>query len=1359
MTGLKSKNVMKVSGVFAIAAAGIFLFLTVFLSPPIQAQESNTIEEVSAAGSVQLSPAGSIALAGAEIVAFDPDSQHFYVTSGDGLQIIDGSAAPTLTLVTTIDPTTGTLSFDNSEFTSVAVANGVVAASLPAMTKTNPGSVLFFDITGTLQSSVTVGALPDMVTFTPDGNKVLVANEGEPDEDDPQNIDPDGSISIIDISDLANPSVATAVFDGVTDPGVRLFPDKTLAQDVEPEYITVSPDGATAYVALQEANAVAIVDIDGESILNLVPLGTKDHNAAGNGIDASNRDDAINIQNWDISGMYMPDAIASYEVSGTLYLVTANEGDARDAYGDDDRVADYVLDPAVFDDISKLQLDENLGRLKASNVDGIDDSLMGFKVEIDGDQSGITESEGSGVGQFVLNVAEDTLSYTMRIEGLDFGALDGMTVTEAISDDVTALHIHTGASGVNGGVAFNVLADDNSVVTLNSDDTATLTGAWDVEAGLADFISNTQSITVGEEVGYYINVHTQANPAGEIRGQLVKANVMSELHSYGARSFTIWNADTGEVVYDSGDAIEQTIAANNPAYFNANDGTPDEFDDRSDDKGPEPEGVTVGVVNSKTYAFIGIERADSSIMVFDITDPAAPTFVQHVGLLGAVSPEGLLFISAEDSPNGTPMLAVTYEESADLVLFAINETTDNFKLQILHASDLEGGKEAINDAKNFAAVVEGLETEALFGGYESILLSAGDNYIPGPFYGAADSSDMRSTFADIYGDYFGIPSDLNNFREGAGRADITIMNIIGFDASALGNHEFDPGTAAIADAIGPDVRDTNVRWAGAQFPYLSANLDFSADGELSGLYTGTILSADAFGVLPTSSDLMAATANAPKIAPAAIISAGEEAIGVVGATTQLLASISSPGAVEVVSGGSNDMQALADILNPVITTLSGSTDKIVVVSHLQQIALEKELAGLLNGVDVIIAGGSDTLQADADDVLRPGDTAAETYPFLTTNADGNPVAIVSTDGQYSYVGRLVVEFDTDGHIITNSIDSAVNGAYATTDEVIETIWGSTDVALAGNTKGATVQTLTDALSDIVTAKDGIVYGQTSVFLEGRRANVRTEETNLGSLSAQANLASAQAYTGTLRATDMMTDVVVSIKNGGGIRAAIGEIVQEGDTITYLPPQANPDSGKLDGQISQLDLENSFKFNNKLTIMTLTAQELRWVLEHGVAESGDGATPGQFPQVAGLRFSYDLSQPAIVISGTEVITEGTRIQTMVVVDENGFTDDVIVKNGALIGDPDREIKIVTLNFLAGGGDDYPFPAFGDNMIETEIGEQEALAEYLMANFPVDGETVYDVPEAPAELDSSIQNLDIVVTDTILRIFYMPFTPNN
>src|SRR5262249_7038387 len=181
-----------------------------------------------------------------------------------------------------------------------------------------------------------------------------------------------------------------------------------------------------------------------------------------------------------------------------------------------------------------------------------------------------------------------------------------------------------------------------------------------------------------------------------------------------------------------------------------------------------------------------------------------------------------------------------------------------------------------------------------------------------------------------------------------------------------------------------------------------------------------------------------------KIAPATIIDENGEKIGVVGATTQIVESISSTGGIDIIGDDVDDMPALAAILQPTIDALlAQGINKVILVSHLQQIAFEKELAPLLHGVDVIVSGGSNTLQADAEDVargLRPGDTPDETYPFVTHNADGNTTLIVNTDGEYSYVGRLVVDFDAQGNVIAGSVDPNVSGALTTHHEEVAELY-------------------------------------------------------------------------------------------------------------------------------------------------------------------------------------------------------------------------------------------------------------------------------------------------------------------------------
>lgn len=319
-------------------------------------------------GTLSLEKIGSYSGGGpaaAEITAFDPASRHLFVVNGpigtvDVLDIAN-PAAPVLVssiLVTQF----------GAGANSVAIHGGVAAVAIEATNKTDPGTVAFYNAASLeLISRVTVGALPDMVTFTPSGQYVLVANEGEP--NDSYTVDPEGSISVIDVHDLENPVVRTATFSAYNGQiatlrasGIRIFgPNASVAQDLEPEYATVSADGATAYVTLQENNAMATVNIESATVTSITPFGFKSHREAGAALDVSDRDDfvvpngpAVSIRNWPVLGMYQPDAIASYMVNGQTYLVTANEGDARDWAGlrEEARVGSLVLDTAIFTDAS-----------------------------------------------------------------------------------------------------------------------------------------------------------------------------------------------------------------------------------------------------------------------------------------------------------------------------------------------------------------------------------------------------------------------------------------------------------------------------------------------------------------------------------------------------------------------------------------------------------------------------------------------------------------------------------------------------------------------------------------------------------------------------------------------------------------------------------------------------------------------------------------------------------------------------------------------------------------------------------------------------------------------------------------------
>lgn len=405
---------------------------------------------------------------------------------------------------------------------SVAINDGRLAVAVEADPKQNPGTILVYNtIDNSLVNQYTVGALPDMVTFSKDGKLILSANEGEP--NDAYTNDPEGTISVIDTETDFVTILNFKSFNNqetiLESKGFRVFgPNADLATDVEPEYITVSEDSNTAWVSLQENNGIAEIDLITKTITNIYPLGFKNYNLAGNEIDASDKDDKKELVNWPVFGMFQPDAIVSVYINGTEYIISANEGDARDydGFSEEVRVDDLKLDTTVFPEENNYQEKENLGRLKTTTT------------------IGDTDNDG-----------------------------------------------------------------DHDVI-----------------------------------------------------------------YSYGTRSFSIWSA-TGNLVYDSGNSIAKETLSNTPASFNGDDG-------RSDDKGAEPESVEVLNIGDERYIlFVGLERNDQ-VMVYDITNPNAPVFLNILSHVGDDAPEGLLAISAEDSPNGKALLVVTNEGSGTVTIYENN---------------------------------------------------------------------------------------------------------------------------------------------------------------------------------------------------------------------------------------------------------------------------------------------------------------------------------------------------------------------------------------------------------------------------------------------------------------------------------------------------------------------------------------------------------------------------------------------------------------------------------------------------------------------------------------------------------------
>ena len=458
--------------------------------------------------------------------------------------------------------------------TSIALSGDLLAVAVPADAKADNGYVLFYtgvsSVAPTLLKAVEVGNLPDMVTFTPDGSKVLVANEGEPSGD--YTVDPEGSVAVIEVTDGV-PADEAALLDFTDFNGQKTelmamgmhFPNPagrtingvtittSVAQDLEPEYITASNE--MAYVTLQENNGVAVIDLN-TMTMDVVGLGFK--NWAGLNIDAQEDGEVGFGQYEGLYGVYMPDTIAMFSWKGADFLLTANEGDAREYF--------------ISEDMSETDC------TAAGGQDWDDRECLAYTEEVK--IKDLDAEPGSALETLQMN-----------------GEADDLRVTNALGD-----------------------ADGN--------------GLYDAA------------------------------------------------YSYGARSFTIWDQN-GLVVFDSGDDFERITASLYGSAFNNGDDE-NEGDSRSENKGPEPEALTVGQVGERTYAFIGLERM-GGIFVYDITNPYDAFFVEYInnrdvteGLevgdaIGDLAPESLLFVAADESPTGAPALIVGNEVSGTVAVYSVTQ--------------------------------------------------------------------------------------------------------------------------------------------------------------------------------------------------------------------------------------------------------------------------------------------------------------------------------------------------------------------------------------------------------------------------------------------------------------------------------------------------------------------------------------------------------------------------------------------------------------------------------------------------------------------------------------------------------------
>jgi 2',3'-cyclic-nucleotide 2'-phosphodiesterase (5'-nucleotidase family) len=566
-----------------------------------------------------------------------------------------------------------------------------------------------------------------------------------------------------------------------------------------------------------------------------------------------------------------------------------------------------------------------------------------------------------------------------------------------------------------------------------------------------------------------------------------------------------------------------------------------------------------------------------------------------------------------------PMLVLALAFALVLALAGPAGATGNqkgFWLTILHNNDGESkllspgaGLEDFGSIARFKTVVDMLKDEALTGppseaqrGFKRgvVMLSSGDNFLAGPEFNAS-------------------------LEKGVPFYDSIALELVGYDAFAIGNHEFDFGPDVLADFI-----------VGIEkVPFLSANLDVSGEPALRALE------------------------RRGRIAGAVVVRERGERIGIVGATTPALPFISSPRNVTV------DPDVAGAIQGEVNRLERKGINKVILISHLQSVQEDLALAPQLRGIDVMIAGGGDELLANPGDLLVPGDVVAGPYPLTAMNAEGKTLPVITTPGDYKYVGELGVGFDRNGNIVAmNSGPVRVSGVAPDAvepDPVVQ--------ALVADPVQAAVEAL---------AQNQIAISE--VPLDGRRVpGVRTQETNEGSLIADAHLHQARKL-----APGFGVDVPqVALQNGGGIR-----------NNNLIPA----------GPITELDTFSMLPFSNFICVVEdIPAAQFKEILENAVSrvEAGDG----RFAQVAGFRFTWDANgTPQVLDADLNVVTPGTRIREVTLDDGTQ-----IVSSGAVVsGAP--SLDIATIDFNARGGDQYPFR--GAPFTTLGISYQQSLLNYIV-----------------------------------------------
>ncbi len=876
-----------------------------------------------------------------------------------------------------------------------------------------------------------------------------------------------------------------------------------------------------------------------------------------------------------------------------------------------------------------------------------------------------------------------------------------------ISDYIKGLHMPDAiAVFEQGGNTYVVTADEGDArpddsdikragkFAADEDDLVATTPAYDADGpGANGPLSEADFNTLledNDELGRIDVLIDQSTVAGEL----------SDIIGLGSRGISVWEYDDSipSLTRVSHLPLESFLATEDPTRHNANDGgDPGEADKRSDNKGPEPEAVSVVNIGGVNYAVVGCERQNGLVLV-DLTDPANPAAVSYINNrdAGLISPETSTIVPAASSPTGANLAILGYEGddgvTGGIGVYNLEESA-SFTLTILHNNDGESqlfdyeGDSDFGSIARFKTAVDAHRSFYQSLGQGVVTVFAGDSFLAGPEFQASLES--------------GAPGARTFY-------DALALSQIGYDALAIGNHELDFGPDVLAEFIG-DAQTTN------SATYLSANLDFTNEADMLAQVTAGNVATSLIVNVPTGS--------------------GVKKVGIIGATTENLPFISSP--------RDTIINTVVSSVNAEIATLqSNNVDAIILISHLQGLDEDVDLIPSLSaGIDLIVGGGGDELLGNQtaasprsiygssapasvidtglftsdsfEDV--DGDPLTENeYPFISSNTDlgGNTIPLVTGAGNYAYLGRVTLTFDGLGGV---TVDSTSNPALIQDTSISATDGYDQDATVISTI--APVQTFVDGLASNI-------IGHTSVELPQSSNLIRSDERAVGNLVADAYLAKAQAL-----AASFSVDVPqVALVNGGGIRSNIPV-----------------------GDISELTTFNVSPFGNFVAVVEdITSADFKLLLENAYSRTVDndpgvpvdpqrqGGGTGRFAQVSGVDVVYDISNtPLALDSVTETIsTQGTRVISAILTDGT-----VVIADGNPV--PGVTVDITLPFFNANGGDQYFRFAQGgtsytsvDYPVVPLIGntDQQALEDYLVSlatsNTPgdeLDADTRYDLTQ--------------------------------